>query len=218
MKRLSTLALAAPLAGLLAACASSPASHFYALTAVAPEATPEAAAAETAVAGAAAAPKPRASAAQPGSPSQHLIRVAAVHIPSALDREEIVRSGAANELEISGLNRWGAPLDEMVQRVLTEDLLERLPAGEVVLPSSPAPAATDRIVVDILQFQSDTAGAVVFEGSWSLLPPGASAPSLIRNIHYNETAGPSNYADQAEAMSRMLGHLADDITSNLPRD
>lgn len=192
MKRIATLDLAALLAALLAGCASSPPSRFYALNAVVPTAP-----------------------SQPAAPLQSPVRVAAVHIPPVLDRTEIVRRGPGNELEISGLNRWGAPLDEMIQRVLTQDLLERLPPGRVVLPSGPAPAQTGRIVLDILQLQSDAAGAVDFEGSWSLLEPGSSSPSLIRDIHYSETARPGDYGDQAAAMSRMLGRLADDIASSV---
>lgn len=195
MKRIAVLVLAALLTG----CASSPASHFYSLTAAAP-----------ADSGVAAGAVPQA--AGPVEP----LRVAAVHIPPALDRVEIVRLGPDNQLAISGLDRWGAPLDEMVQRVLTEDLRERLPAGQVVLPSSPAPAGTVRIVVEILQFQSDAAGTVVFDGSWSLLPPDKSAPSLIRDIHYSEMASPRDYGDQAAAMSTMLGRLADDIVRSVP--
>ncbi len=199
MKRIAGPLLAALFAGLLTGCASSPPARFYSLTAAAPADSGGAAA------GASQAPGP----AEP-------LRVAAVHIPAALDRDEIVRLGPGNRLEVSGLDLWGAPLDEMVQRTLTEDLRERLPATQVVLPSSPAPAGTDRIVVDILQFQGDASGTVVFDGSWSLLPPDKTAPSLIRDIHYTETASPSDYGDQAAALSRMLGRLADDIVRSLP--
>lgn len=176
----------------LAGCASSPPSKFFDLTAVAPQAAPAAAAA--------------------GAP----VRVAAVHLPSTLDREEIVRTDPGNALEINGLDRWGAPLDEMVRRVLTQDLLERLPAGKVVLPSGPAPAGTGRIVVDLLAFQSDSSGAVTLRGSWSLLPAGAGNPALIRDFHYTETADAASFGDQAAAMSRLLGQLADDIARSLP--
>ncbi len=207
LAELRAVLLVALLAELLAGCASSPPSHFYSLTTVAPEAAVQAGAA----------PSQPEALPQAAAPMQPAVRVAAVHIPPALDREGIVRRGPGNTLEISGLSRWGAPLDEMVQRVLTQDLLERLPAGRVVLPSGPAPAGTEQIVVDILQFQSDTTGAVVFEGSWSLLAPGASAPGLIRNIRYSGTASPSDYGDQAAVMSTMLGRLADDIASSLPR-
>lgn len=225
LAELRAVLLVALLAELLAGCASSPPSHFYSLTTVAPEAAvqadaapsqPEALPQTTAPSQPAALPQATVPS-QPAAPMQPAVRVAAVHIPPALDREGIVRRGPGNTLEISGLNRWGAPLDEMVQRVLTQDLLERLPAGRVVLPSGPAPAGTEQIVVDILQFQSDTTGAIVFEGSWSLLTPGASAPALIRNIRYSGTASPSDYGDQAAVMSTMLGRLADDIASSLSR-
>jgi uncharacterized protein len=197
MKRmaLSTLAaLAAPFAVLVAGCASSPPSQFYRLTAVAPAAPPQSG----------------------GSRSAPVI-VAAVHIPFSLDRQEIVRTGPGNALEIDGFERWGAPLDEMIQRVLTQDLIERLPASTVVLPSGPAPAGTDRIVVDILSFQSDTDGNVTLEGSWSLLPPGASVPSVIRGIREAEAASATDFNRQAAVMSEMLGRLADDIAASLPR-
>jgi len=196
MKRiaLSTLAaLAAPFAVLSAGCASSPPSQFYRLTAVEPAAP-----------------------ARTGGSGGASVIVAAVHIPFALDRQEIVRTGPGNELEISGFKRWGAPLDEMIQRVLTQDLIERLPAGTVVLPSGPTPAATERIVVDILAFQSDTDGNVTLEGSWSLLAPGASAPALIRGIDEVEPASATDFNRQAAVMSQMLGRLADDIARSLP--
>lgn len=139
------------------------------------------------------------------------LRVAAVHIPPALDRREIVRFGAGDRLEISGEHRWGAPFDEMVQQVLTQDLVERLPVDQVVLPLGPAPSGTQSVVIDLLQFQSNASGNVVLQGSWSLLVPGQSAPALVREFRYEDTAGAQNFADQAGAMSRLLGRLADDI-------
>jgi uncharacterized protein len=191
MKWIALLTLSA--LAVLAGCASSPPSRFYDLTAVAPQAAP--------------------AAVTPGAP----VRVAAVHIPSTLDREEIVRTGPGNALEINGLDRWGAPLDEMVQRILTQDLLERLPAGKVVLPSGPAPAGTGRIVVDLLAFQSDSSGAVELRGSWSLLPAGAGDPALVRDFRYSETTNAASFGDQAAVMSRLLGQLADDIARSLPQ-
>jgi uncharacterized protein len=193
MKRMA-LSTLAPLAVIVAGCATSPPSQFYRLTAV----------------------EPAAAAASDGSRRGPVI-VAAVHIPYSLDRQEIVRTGPGNALEIAGLQRWGAPLDEMIQRVLTQDLIERLPATRVVLPSAPTPAGTERIVVDILAFQCDADGEVTLEGSWSLLAPGASAPALIHAIRESETTSATDYNRQAAVMSEMLGRLADDIARNLPR-
>ncbi len=179
---------------LLASCASSPPSKYYAL---------------------AAAP---ASGAAPQAHPQLPVRVVAVHIPPMLDRQEIARPSAGNQLVISSDERWDAPLDEMIQQVLTRDLIARLPAGKVILPGAPAPARVDLIVVNILDFQSDVTGNVVFQGSWSLLAPGSATPALIRDFRYGGNASPGSTADEVQAMSSLLGQLADDIARSLPAD
>jgi uncharacterized lipoprotein YmbA len=188
--KLVRLLTAAGAMALLAACATSPAVQFYTLAPVAPQQRP---------------------AHVTGAPLQ----VAAVHIPPALDRQEMVRRSSANELEMSDSNRWGAPLAQMVRRVITQDLDRRLPQGMVVFPDEPAPPETDAIVVDILRFDADASGAVEFVASWSLLPPGSDVPSVSRQVHFTERAEAESYADQATAMSRVLGRLADDITAAL---
>ena len=175
----------------LTACASSPPTQFYSLAPVAAQS-----------------PAPQSdSSASRAVP----LRIAAVHIPPALDRREIVRFGAGDRLDISGEHRWGAPFDEMVQQVLTQDLVERLPPDNVVLPLGPAPSDTQSVIVDLLQFQSDAGDNVVLQGSWSLLMPGQSSPALVRNFRYEESASAQNFGDEAAAMSRLLGRLADDI-------
>jgi len=180
-------------AALLAGCASSPPSQFYTLADASP-----------------------ASASQASPGATPTIRIAAVHIPPMLDRPEITRRSAGDQLEISGTQRWSAPLDEMVQEILTRDLLERLPSGKVILPSAPVPSGTEAVVVNILQFQSDIGGSVVFEGSWSVVPQGAAAPALVRNFRYTASASPAGIGEEVGAMSTLLGQLADDIARNLP--
>ncbi len=177
----------------LTACASSPPTQFYSLAPVSAQSP--------------------ARQSDPAASHAMALRVAAVHIPPMLDRREVVRRGAGDRLEISGERRWGAPFDEMVQQVLTQNLVERLPPGTVVLPLGPAPSGTASVVVDLLQFQSDAGGTVVLQGSWSLLPAGQSSPALVRDFRYEDSASAQNFEDEAAAMSRLLGRLADDIAS-----
>ena len=178
------------LAALLGSCASSPPTQFYTLEAVQPQ---------------------ERTLHSSGGP----IQVAPVHMPAVLERQEIVSQRGANQIILSNRHRWAAPLGEMTRRTLTQDLLERLSASQVVLPEQPAPAGTREVVVDVLRFQSDPMGGVVLQGNWSLLPVGADAPSLTRNIALAEPAGATNYTDQVQAMSRLVGRLADDIVSAL---
>ena len=174
---------------LVAGCRSSPPKHFYVLVPVAPQQRPAA--------------NPRSG-----------VQVAAVNIPATLDRQEMVRQSGADRLEISDVNRWGAPLADMTQNVLTRDLMERLPTGKVIPPRTAAPTSTYEITADILEFGRDETGRVRLIGGWSLFRLGSDTPVLSRNI---ELSGPAaaDSAAQAQGMSQLLGRLADDMAAEV---
>ncbi len=175
----------------LAACASSPPTRFFTLDPV-PPAAPAAATADTLVP----------------------VKVDAVHVPPALDRDSMVRGESGNQLEISSEDRWAGDLGETIRRVLTQDLQSRLPAGTVIAPQAPAPASARGFVVDILTFQPQAAGEVVLDADWTLLQGAQSSPVLSRSVHLTAAAAPSAQG-QAAAMSALLGELADGMASSL---
>jgi uncharacterized lipoprotein YmbA len=70
-------------------------------------------------------------------------------------------------------------------------------------------------VIDILQFDEDVGGNVVFEGTWSLTASDTDKPLASRHVHLSARVRSSSYGDQAEAMSRVLGALSDDIAREL---
>jgi uncharacterized protein len=174
---------------LTAGCASSPPTHYYTLDAV------------------------------PGEHARSApvvaVQVAVVHIPATLDRRAMVRESAPHRLEISDQNRWGSPFAEMARRVLTEDLLERLPQGSVILPQQPAPHDADQILVDLLRFDADGSGNIKLEGSWSLLS-SSNATLLMRPFTLTSSARAADFGQQADAMSALLGQLADQMVAGLP--
>ena len=173
----------------LAGCASSPPTRYFALDPVSP--------------GAAAATSAS------GAP----VKVDAVHMPPALDRDSLVRGESNNQLQISSQDRWAGDLGEMIRRVLTQDLAQRLPTGTVVAPESPAPASARGLVIDILTFQPQS-GAVVLDADWTLLEGTQANPVLRRSAHLTQPATPSAQGE-AEAMSALLGQLADDIAAQM---
>jgi uncharacterized lipoprotein YmbA len=170
---------------LLAGCRSSPPKRFYVLDPI---------------------PAQERSSAATGK----VVQVAAVNIPASLDRQEMVREGANGSLQISDINRWGAPLADMTQNVLTRDLAARLPAGAVLPPRTNAPPGTFEITVDLLQFGRDATGNVVLDGGWALYRLGSDTPIMNRQVKLSE-GGSTDYASQVQAMSRLLGRMADDI-------
>lgn len=175
----------------LAACASSPPTRFFTLD-----------------------PVPPTGAAGGGAGMGAAVKVDAVHIPPALDRDAMVRGESGNQLEISSQDRWAGDLGESIRRVLTQDLQSRLPAGKVIAPEAPAPASARGLVVDILTFQPQSGGEVALDADWTLLEGTQSNPVLSRSVHLTAAGAPSAQGEAA-AMSTLLGQLADDIAARL---
>lgn len=145
------------------------------------------------------------------------IKIGAVHLPAELDRKMMVAQDAPNSLTIDQQDRWAAPLDDLLRGVLTQDLIERLPPDSVVLPDSAAPSGTKVIALDILRFQPEPSGTAVLEGSWTLSGANAEQPGPSRAVALKIPLARSNSAAQAQAMSQLLGDLADRIATALPR-
>ncbi|HVC30007.1 MAG TPA: PqiC family protein [Steroidobacteraceae bacterium] len=173
----------------LPACASSPPTRFFTLNPVAP------AAPVTSAAGHA------------------LVKIDAVHIPPALDRNSLVRGESGSQLQISSQDRWAGDLGETIRKVLTQDLASRLPAGAVIAPNAPAPPAAHGLVVDVLTFQP-RGGEVVLDADWTLLEGTQTNPVLRRSEHLTTAAAPTAQGEAA-AMSRLLGELADRMAAQI---
>ncbi len=173
---------------LSAGCASSPAMNYYTLTEA-----PAAARLPTAA----------------GTVPVHLDRIT---IPTELDRSQLVRRIDATRLQIVENDRWAAPLEDTIRRVLAGDLASRLPPGVVANPNEPSIGEKRQsLAVDIQEFYADAACTVTLHASWVLkqadsqTTPGAVDARI-------PTSGPcSGAATIPAAMSQALGQLADEI-------
>jgi uncharacterized lipoprotein YmbA len=157
--------------------------------------------------------------------SSALVQVGAVHLPSELDRKLMVAQTAPNSLTISEQDRWGAPLADMFRRVLTQDLIQRVPHGQVIMPEGTAPSGTKLIAIDILKFQREPSGAVVLDGSWTVSTAGSDDPGIQHPLALTTpvaqdgavvqdgAAAQGGAAAQAHAMSQLVGLLADIIAA-----
>jgi len=172
---------------LLAGCGSAPA-RFHALTAVAP---------------ATHAPLPA---------CRHALTVTRVLIPGILDRESVVRAKAPVEIEISGTDRWAAPLDQMIQRVLADDLRQRLAPGSVLAPGDPAPrSGATGLSLNVLSFMPEPDGTARLAADWTLFGPDGKP--LATHSSVLSTRASNGAGDAAAAMSATLGALADTIAA-----
>ena len=185
--RLLLLAVAALL---LAGCGASPPSKFYVLTAD---------------------PAP-ARVASAGSSSVALGRIS---LPGALDRPSIARRRGGNEIVYTENERWAGPLDDMVRRVLADDLAARLPAGVTLVESAAKPPPGVTVTVEISRFDADEAGAVTLAARWETLGPTGRPLGPPRESTIVEPGSGRDAVSVVNAMSRAVSDLAARIAAGL---
>jgi uncharacterized protein len=165
-----------------AGCSSSPPTRFYTLSETASEA------------------------AAPAGVGQ--VQLTIVTIPGELDRPELVRRIGPNQLSIAGLDRWAAPLDQVIRRVLSDDIGRRVP--------TPAPGQQYPVSVDIHEFYGDDSCNVTLRAAWTIRQPHA-ATTQPANEEIQVPSSGACPATLAATMSVAVGQLSDRIIVGVAR-
>jgi len=188
------LALAAGVLGGTSAGCSATTTHYYALSQV----------------DAAAATRAR-SASGPA-----VIGVGPVSLPDYVDRPQIVTRTGANTLEQAAFDQWGGSLDDMIPRVLVEDLAACLPGDHVVSFPQVSDVPFDyRVPISISQFDVSSAGEAVVVARWQIRGKQGAAAVLMRETVARAQATGKSYGEMVAALSRALGDLTSDVASQL---
>jgi uncharacterized lipoprotein YmbA len=180
---------------LLAGCGSSPPSKFYVLTA---DPVPQ-----------------RSWTAAPKTIAPKTIALGRVSLPGALDRPQIARRKGGNEIVFSDEERWAGPLDDMVRRVLADDLAARLPAGVSLIESSAKPPPGVTIAVEVSRFDADESGNVTLTARWEALGPTGRPLGPPSESTIVEPGSGKDAAAVATTMSRAVAALAARIAAGL---
>jgi len=191
-RRIPPPCVALVLANLLAGCQSAP-TRFFMLEPVAPVSIA-------------------------GSYTGPAIAVAAVHIPPALDRSDIVSEVAPGEFKVSDLEQWIAPLGQGIRQALSADLAARLPAGRVIFPHLVKPPGTIAVSVDLLSFDAGPRVAtlqVSWLGTSDGAQPGAQPRSIGGTLRLQTPRSGEGAASMASALSALVAQLADRIVTEL---
>jgi uncharacterized lipoprotein YmbA len=158
-------------------------------------------------------------AADPGH-SAHLaarsVELRRIGLAGYLDRPEIVRADADYRVHVADNQRWGESLGGMLDRVFTEDLVERLSGTAVFAESGAISTAPDLILeVDVQRFDADASGQVVLLAQVAVRHADAREHANARTLRL--TAHPTSPAtrDYVAAMSAALGELADSAVAML---
>jgi hypothetical protein len=181
--------------GILACCSASSPTHYYTLQAIVPTAAP---------------PSPMQEPVE-----QAPLRLEPVVIPPELDRLELVIRSGRYRLRIEDSERWAAPLDDQIRRVLSDDLAQRLPPHALVDFNEPANSQPRRLlIVAVGEFYADESCAVSLHVDWTLKTPGGNIDR--GNLQVQQPASSPCAADAIPAaMSTALGSLTDRLVHSI---
>jgi len=174
------------LLGLLCACATRPADHFYILN-----------------------PQPQgANAARAPAPAQVMLRVT---LPSLVDRSEMVLNTSADGVIVLEHERWAAPLADLMTQTLARDLERR--RGDILVTNR-AIDGKIKMIVDVVQMTVRRGQQASIEAHWRIIDADAGK-NLVGGDVFNAPLGQESYAAVAQALSDCLGLLADRLAGEL---
>jgi uncharacterized protein len=137
-------------------------------------------------------------------------------LPGYLDRTQIVRQEQPGQLELSGAERWGAPLEDMVGSILAQNLAERLPSARVFTESGGISSPHDaQIEVDIQRFELTGAGTVELSAQVAVHWPQALAPERLDRYAFSRSPRDGSTRQLVAEMSALLAELANSIASSI---
>ncbi len=186
-------ALGAAILVLLAGCATSRDTRFYVLT-------------------------PLPAAERPGGVSATrppAIGLRPVELPEYLDRPQIVTRAGENALQLAEFDRWGAPLQENLTRVLAENISALVPADRVaVFPWMKETPIEYEITVEVARLDGALGASCSLVAHWAIAGRGGKDSLAAGKSSHTESAGDS-YATLVAAHSRLVGALGRDIATAL---
>src|SRR5271169_7171710 len=104
---------------------------------------------------------------QSGGPK--IVAVQQISTARFLERSQIVRSSENYRLDVMSNDWWGEPLAPMLNRVLVEELGQRLPQSTVIADNGAVTARADATVeVNIQRLDEDAAGNLILQAQVSV--------------------------------------------------
>jgi uncharacterized lipoprotein YmbA len=177
---------------LLAGCASSPATSFYALE-----------------------PLPLTGKESVGGP---LVGVGPMGVATYLRRPQLVSRGADGEVRVDDFNRWLEPLDDALPRLLTHNLAVLLPqAAFVEVPALSTVRPSLRVLVGITRFEVDASGRALLEAQWGIDDRQTMLFGPRRQVFFEPVGGAGEPRDQVRALQSALEQFSRAIADEVPR-
>lgn len=160
----------------------------------------------------------RALAARDEAACAYSIRVAPVDLATYLDRPEIVTRASGTEIQKDTLQRWGIPLDVLIDESVSLRLASALPDAFVDVFSDARRQPSDYLVnVSVIRLDGYPGGEVELIAQWSVTGVDAK-PAARRVARHVATAGAKTIEAYVQAVEKLLANLGDEIAAAIKAD
>jgi uncharacterized protein len=185
MRRGAAIAIPCAFLILVAGCAS-PASRFYTLSAASTPAT---------------------------TSSDLSVTLGPVSVPAAVDRPQIVVRTGPNQVRMDEFNRWAAPLQNGIARVVAENLVAILGTPTVtVSPLTLSEGADYRVALEVQRFESAPGDAATLDAVW-MVSRTKDGKAQTGRTTVREPSPDKGFDALAAAHSRAIARLSQDIAA-----
>ena len=145
------------------------------------------------------------------SAANYAVAVGPVSVPAEVDHPQFTVQVAPNRVAVDEFNRWAAPLNENIARVVAGDLAVLLGTPRVAAVSLANFEPAYRVTIDIQKFESSLGNSAQIEAVW-VVRKSAGTISLSGRTSAVEPATGS-FDALAAAHSRALAKVSSDIAA-----
>ena len=143
------------------------------------------------------------------------IVVGPVSVPAVVDRPQIVVTTGPNQVRPEEFNRWAAPLQNNISRVVAENLVAMLGTPRVILFSQTLGGDVDyRAAIEVQRFESIPGEAATLDAVWTVSRT-KDGKSQTGRTTVRETVQGNGYDALAAAHSRGLARLSREIADSV---
>jgi uncharacterized protein len=142
--------------------------------------------------------------------ASYAVIVGPVTIPASVDRPEFVLQVGPNRVAVDEYNRWAAPLNDSIARVVAGDLAALLGTSHVAAGPLANFDPAYRVTLAVQQFDSIPGQAVVVDAVWAVRKAKGGETRSGRTVAREEVPDKS-FDALAAAHSRALATVSGDI-------
>lgn len=140
------------------------------------------------------------------------VGVGPIKLSQVLDRPQIIMRTSKNEIRIANLERWAAPLHEIVANVMVDNLSALLPGAEILkFPWQVTIPITYQVTMDITGFDGMPGGDATLRARWGILGENGKKVLANKQSMLNEPIQDNTIAEMVSAQSRLLAKFSHEI-------